>query len=504
MQTPPDSDQERATRARLKKQIDEERRARWKARGPKGDSTRSFGPNAKAKAGFSNGTSTAGQQGARVPHRVPTSYRDTGLVLHKPTSTTNRLRSELVFMLERTQRTETWFELVPSRLGHSQSIDAAALAIIKAAEHAKLNTNVTQESCLGSYSKAIITLNDDMGRSASTDDMLITVGLLVTFERMFAWTSVPLRSHMHGIVALLMNSIKVTNRAPSEMIRAVQYTFWPVAFIGPCVMGTPSMFEHPRFLDAEPVLMSQGKLSTPAKTVARARKLSNQLFIRLPRLIMMVKALQTKYSPLEVDTAVDLAKELFENEDIDAENELLHHVQIQKTESELGRDAFPYSMKFHTLGEYEALMHHWSTRMILSRLCWKMSALFPTKYQAEDLPVKKTLETTMSRMAANVLMACHWGLSKGEAGESCLIIDLVSVWGALNDFDLFASRKLDPAKARSLLKQIAHKIMRTAGPNALDECADRLQAASELFSGGKSEGILQFTFSRPPPGQDMS
>ena len=199
MQTPPDSDQERATRAGLKKQYDEERRARIAAKGRGGELIRSQGPAAKVTARRNNGTKLVRQQRPKQGRPQSTNGQDNALVLHKPTSATGRLRSELIFMLERTKRTETWFELMPSRLGHSQSIDAAALAIIKAAEHAKFNTNVTQESCLGSYSKAIITLKDEMTRPASTDDMLITVGLLVTFERMFAWTSVPLRSHMHGL-----------------------------------------------------------------------------------------------------------------------------------------------------------------------------------------------------------------------------------------------------------------------------------------------------------------
>ncbi|MGG6498185.1 UNVERIFIED_CONTAM: hypothetical protein NY603_35185, partial [Bacteroidetes bacterium 56_B9] len=64
---------------------------------------------------------------------------------------------------------------------------------------------------------------------------------------------------------------------------------------------------------------------------------------------------------------------------------------------------------------------------------------------------KEKLESQISRMGANVLMAAPWGLGKGETGRSCCVLDLVAVWGALNDFDVFAARKMTPAKARSLL-----------------------------------------------------
>lgn len=255
-------------------------------------------------------------------------FKGQTLVIHKPSSAATQLRLELVAMIERTQRTGTWMNLVPARIGRSEAIDSGVKAIVKAVEHANLNTSITEESCLGSYSKAIITLRDDMQKSVSSDDLLMTVALLVNFERVFAYSSVPLRSHMHGIVALLMGQAK-SCLPPSDLTRAVLYQFWAVAFIGPCVMGVPSPFEISRWLKAEPVLLVEDELKAPWKVVLRLRKMANQLYIRLPRLIMLVKGVQSDPNPEKINEAIRLAKELLEIEGMDAESEILHHVQVR-------------------------------------------------------------------------------------------------------------------------------------------------------------------------------
>lgn len=398
-------------------------------------------------------------------------------------------------MMEKTHRIGTWMNLLPARIGHSEAIDCAAKAIIKAVEHANLNTAITQDSCLGSYSKAITTLRDDMQQSVSSDDLLLTVALLVTFERVFAYASVPLRSHMHGVVAIMMGQTR-SRKPPSEMARALQYQFWAVAFIGPCVMGVPSPFEHPRWLDAEPVLLAEDAMKAPWKVVHRLRKMANQLFIRLPRLIMLVKGVQTDANPEKITEAINLAEELIEIEDVDAESEILHHVQIQKADD---NDSTSYSMSFSTVPEFEAAAHYWSTHIMLSRICWRLLGLFPTKSSELQLRSKPRLHAAVSRMSANILMAARWGLNKGEVGESCIIMGLVAIWGALNDYDVFAARGITPTRARMLLKQFGEKIMRPTGATALDESGQRLEAAAELFAGGQSSGVLAFTFSRPAP-----
>lgn len=101
---------------------------------------------------------------------------------------------------------------------------------------------------------------------------------------------------------------------------------------------------------------------------------------------------------------------------------------------------------------------------------------------------------------ANVLMASNWGVHKGEAGESCLVICLVAVWGVMNDFDVFASRNLNPIKARMLLKACGEIIMQPKRPDKWAEVAARLETASDMFAGGTVKGVLAFTFKKPEPG----
>lgn len=426
------------------------------------------------------------------------------LTTHRPSSTATRLRAELLDMMVRTHRTEIWFTLVPARIGHNDAVDSAVKAIIKADHLAAGRTNVSEDSCLSSYGRAITSLRDGMAKSTSDDDMLCTVALLVTFERSFSWTSAPLRSHLHGIVAIFMAHAKTPNKKPpSEMQRAIMYSFTAaVGFIAPCIMETPSPLEFPRYLDAEPVLFGKDKISSSAQSIASLRKISFQLFIRLPRLVMLVRKLQTSFEQDDVKTALRLASELQQLHDSDAENEILHHVTVQKAEPRPGEEVMSYVMLFHTVPEFEAANHYWSTRLFLLRLSWRLNALFPTKYQDHGLKMKADLEAEISRIAANVLMAYPWALTRGEIAYSSAVLCLVGIWGCLDDFDVLASRDITPAKARALLRFAGQGIMNIKpGPNALLEAGQRLQAAAEPFAGGRSSGTLAFTFKKAPPGE---
>ncbi|KAM3415122.1 hypothetical protein BST61_g10248 [Cercospora zeina] len=438
------------------------------------------------------------QQQRQQPRTPGDSGSDVALLLYRPTAATTRLRTELLDMMVRTHRSEIWYDLVPARIGHSDAIDSAAKALIKASDFSLERTSVTEESCLSSYNRALVAVRDGMMKSSSADDLLCAVALLVNFERLFSgWTSAPMRSHMHGIMAIFLAQANGSHqKPPSELTRTLVYVFWAVGFIGPCVMGVPSPLEIPRYLDMEPVLFAKERMSCPWHVVARLRKLANQHFIRLPRLIAMMKGIQTEQKAMDVDPTLTLAKQLLELQDEDAETEMLHHVTVQKTEHVAGVQTMPYVMKFDTMPEFEALMHYWSTRIFLLRLCWRMSRLFASKYQAWDMWPNTKLESQISRMSASVLMAAPWGLAKGETGRSCSVLDLVAVWGALNDFDVFAARNMSPAKARSLLLSAAKQVMSLSGPTADQECNDRLGAAADLFVGFPSKGILAFTFSK--------
>lgn len=327
MQTPPDSDQETWIYEVFDdEEADENSDPEAVARSAR------HSYSAKPTALLTTATSNQGRALAHKQRRAQRNLhaQDGSLLMYKPTTASTRLRTELVTMLHRTQRNGTWFDLLPARIGHNESVDCAAKAIVKAAELAERKTPITQDSCLGSYARAITSLQAGMAASVSGDDMLLTVSLLVTFERIFAYTSVPLKSHMAGVVALLQAQMKTPNsKPPSELTRAVVYTFWPVAFIGPCVEGQASPFEAPRWLQAEPVVMTRDKLRTPSQIVARLRKLSMELFIRLPRLIKMVKSILTDPKPEEIDSAIALAKELLMIEDVEAENKLLHNVTVR-------------------------------------------------------------------------------------------------------------------------------------------------------------------------------
>jgi hypothetical protein len=96
------------------------------------------------------------------------------------------------------------------------------------------------------------------------------------------------------------------------------------AYLIACAQGLLSPFESQFWLEMDPI-----PRRTPTNAVANLAKLTYRLQIRLPRLMVLVRLLRTKTSPLLVMwRAIALADELLTWKSDSAENELLHSVSV--------------------------------------------------------------------------------------------------------------------------------------------------------------------------------
>jgi hypothetical protein len=107
-----------------------------------------------------------------------------------------------------------------------------------------------------------------------------------------------------------------------------------------------------------------------------------------------------------------LAEELAALQDVDAENELLHHIRVERTK-DLGDKAFaPCSLKFNSLEEFEAATGYWQGRALLGRLCFVLSIL--AEANGPDFAFHaSTLKTESQGLIANLFMSLQYAESCG-------------------------------------------------------------------------------------------
>ena len=138
----------------------------------------------------------------------------------------------------------------------------------------------------------------------------------------------------------------------TELTRAILYLTWLCSFVDPILSNTPSQYEHGRWFSLEPARVHASDPDTIS-----LRKLSNQLLIRLPRLIIAVKYIRDhegRVGSAVFDAALELAKELLLLADDSSESELLHRLRIQKTHDPIVKLVVPYSFCYPDYQTYEA------------------------------------------------------------------------------------------------------------------------------------------------------
>jgi hypothetical protein len=107
-----------------------------------------------------------------------------------------------------------------------------------------------------------------------------------------------------------------------------------------------------------------------------------------------------------------LAEELAALQDIDAENELLHHIRVERTKDPGDKAFAPCSLKFNSLEEFEAATGYWQGRALLRRLVFVLS-IFRATHSPDSVFHASTLETESQRLITNLFMSLQYADSCG-------------------------------------------------------------------------------------------
>ncbi|EMC94248.1 hypothetical protein BAUCODRAFT_158831 [Baudoinia panamericana UAMH 10762] len=361
-------------------------------------------------------------------------------IISLPSSREQLLASRLTHALEACKLSESWPVFVATRVGHSEIVDLAVEALANAQQYAASRYVGSPNRSLMPYTNALTKLRCDLNcpEKIHQDDTVITVALLALVEHLLSPISPPFRSHLHGLYALLAHRPPSHPDHESDVIRAIFYDHWTFAFLKPCVQGTASPFDRDDWCRMQPVAMD---VLQPA--VITLRRIANELFIRFPRLIAHIRDARQRDPPELKYDAVTLAAKLVGLKDAEAENELLHQVELERTSWAVDQEIIPVSFRFLRVAQYEAAIYYWQAQLFLARICKRANELVP---EDEALPVD---EDEMRRMCKNIFMSFQYTLGAGMPGISAVQMAVVACWGSLIDFPKLFEPKFNAETLRS-------------------------------------------------------
>ena len=401
-------------------------------------------------------------------------------ILHVPACDETKLAHEFIVSLEDLQLDETWTGMVPSHVGHSKIVDHATKAIIEAQQYAFTRQHKVGNAGLKHYVRTIELLRTELAKPQAqfTDDLLTTAALLHLYETVMRSCMPQAFHHVRGMAALLL--ARPASAEPSEMLRAILYAQWSITFQQPLALGQPSPFEKEHWLACEPV-----RRSTLPAEVAKLRHISNQLFIRVPRLVVAVRTLRTTPSYQASRLANELAEDLLALRDDEAESQVLHRVNVAKTKHPADSYITPVSFKFNTLADFEGAAFYWQTRVMVCRLCLKVAAIDQNTTIETD-----KVRSDAARMATNIVMTWQFAYGQGIYGVFCALMAMMSLLGVV--IDGIQVRSLPIPKMRQWVVQRIDDLL-APWPERRTEA--ELEEACDLLVGGPLKGMWVEVFS---------
>lgn len=362
-------------------------------------------------------------------------------LLHTPTCSQTLLITRLVDTCERLTLEDTPFALVPCRIGFAPTIDNAATAVVLARSnvHTHRTTGMRHYSAALKHLKQV--LHDPVQRFS--DQALLSAFLLALYENTTPQLTGKRHDadpsqapHRNGVTAMLL-ARAAQQHCPDvgEVVRAVFYQAWQSIFLVPIRLGAPSPFDTPFFHSLDPP--THWKL--PPDFV-KLRKTSQQLFVRLPELIISLRQFKvdkSSFGNVELCRLARVAQELLHFRDDGAENSFLHELRIVKS-SDQTCTFMPFMFAQTALVPRRAGHMYWTLRALIARMYLSLVELGVVP---DDKETMQALWEEKLRMAANLIM-CWQGPdyeSGGHlrSGRHGLAPSLTAAWAALMDLEDF-------------------------------------------------------------------
>ena len=362
------------------------------------------------------------------------------LVVHTPQSAQTVLIIRAIDTLRREHVEEEWFRHLPSRHGHSQALDMSAKAIIAACAYNRSVPKLTSSDCRQALALAINALQTSIQRSNGQpdDDILASTALLAPLEGVINQHGIPTRLHVQGLAAVL--TARPVSYPVSQLARDILDWYAFESAVLACLHDIPSPFES-----VARVYFSNDRMGHSDSDRAQLKALSTEIFLRMPRLVRLVRSLRLQASPQTQPLldAISLKESLLEMQDPETEQQFLRTVEVRPSNIPDAAWHASQSLHFACAKDFEALVSYWQGRLSLLRLERRLHDLLASNVVQADStyerhtfirPVPGPRVAEMSTLVKNIIMCSEYARTVVLIRQHHLFAyALLAVWGVTLD-----------------------------------------------------------------------
>ena len=416
------------------------------------------------------------------------------LLIHAPQSIETVIIIRAVDTLRREQVQEEWFRHLPAYVGHTQALDLSIKAIVAACAYARGVPKLTSGDCHQALALALdaVQTNIKQSHGEPNDDMLASTALLAPFEGVIKKNGIPTRLHVEGLASIL--AARPATYPVTELARDILDFFSSEFSIMACIQGTPSPFEN-----VAPAYFANNMMGYSDSDRAQLKALGNELFICIPRLVMLVRSLRLQQSPqnqLLLD-ALRLSESLLSLQDSQAEGGLLRKIKVRLSSDPDASSPVRQSLYFASVKDYETLAYYWQSRLSLLRLEWRLHDLL----MSIDVQAKGTDEPEFSirpsfgprsnemfRLVKNILMCSEYaGTLRLNKQIRLFAHAMVVVWGVTMDMPVSLGHDQD-GEGTGPLSDLLMRSVNVALAAKPDLTVEDMDTAADIFIGGQPKG----------------
>ncbi|KAI6801408.1 hypothetical protein KC361_g1755 [Hortaea werneckii] len=412
---------------------------------------------------------------------------------HVPQSSERVLIIRALDTLRRECVEDEWFRHLPAYVGHSPALDLSIKALVAACAYSRGTPHLTSNDCYEALALALRAVQTSIQQSQKQpDDMLLaSTALLAPFEGVVRKNGVPTKLHVDGLAAILL--ARSSAYPVTQLARDIVDFNACESSIMACILNRPSPFES-----MSPAYFANDNIGSAGSDRAQLKALGTELFIRLPRLLMLVRSFRldgfSEGQPLA--DALHLSNSLLALQDQQAEQRLLQQIEVQSSQS-LKPNCLPQShLHFASVQDYEALAYYWQSRLCLlkvrSRLQDNLSSRrIQTNYEMDPSMIlqscPQSYQKEISRLAKNLLMCSKYTETLQLRKQIRLSAHAaVIVWGVMDENSFPWIYKSEVEKS-SVLAMLLRRVNMALEANP-DLSAEDMNLAADMFAGGEAQG----------------
>ena len=411
------------------------------------------------------------------------------LLIHVPQSTETVIIIRALDTLRREKVEDQWFRHLPAHVGHTRGLDLSIKALVAACAYARGTPKLTSNDCYQALALALHAVQANMKQPHKElhDDMLASTALLAHFEGVLRKHGIPARLHIRGLAAIL--AARPAAYPVSQLAREIFDFHVCDSAIMACIQGTPSPFEN-----IARAYFANNKMGHSDSDRAQLKALGSELFIRIPRLVGLIRSLRLQSPPQNelLLNVLTLSESLLKLQDTQSEESLLRNIKVQSSSDSDSTSPLRQSLNFASVDDFEALAYYWQNRLSLLRLEQRLQDLAASSdvdgSRVSFWPSFGPRTNEMFRLVKHILMCVEYaGTLLLRKHERLFAHAMVVVWGAMVDAPGILKHSQDIEEISSVRELLLQKVSIALAAKP-DLTVEDMNTAADILVGGQPEG----------------